>query len=1312
MVKKKKQQKSSRPYATTSIIKKPVITTDDIVDVAANQIQQEPSKNTEDTPSDLININNTLDISNAESNRKISSLAKIRALNEFRADEQVRSNHITQNTPSISLSEKQEAKIIEYFNIHSNTQSRKSTCKELDRLSLEIVYLRLIDLGFKPETVELAMESRLGDDLNSILYWISLHTPISELPEGWSDKTEASKNTHFTLGTMKNKVIKREDSDGDYVIVESDVGGEYIGVGSNDEVDDNHFSHKQWILQNAQQEASDDDEFISDKSDLASESLIDLQEELMGWIALSKKAKHSNDGTKKKECGVKISNLKKKIMDLDPEFCMEQVLETQELNAVDYGSEESDINGMVDLFDESDVLQTIDVENRTIIENPLDLTAPNWSGMDACGLLQEYISKHYKGCQIKYSISKEVGHKATVKFIGHKGLSDTPVFDMGSKSTTTKMDAKNYVSLKALFHFDNNLQINRRLPSCYSDIWITWKNEALDESTLLEKKLTETRQKFIDRLLENLSPINSSTQEASPETNVLKPKNNISAMPKPITNDEWSKRCELKEYKQLLETRKTLPVYAEYQHIVDSITENQIIVLSGSGKSTQIPQFILQNSIGGDKAVNIPRRISAISLADRVSKEIGDAATIGRNGSWVGYQVRNDSKICSTTHLTFCTTGVLLMRMIKDSSLTNITHIIIDEVHERTLDSDFLLFLLRRLCTIRSDLKVILMSATANAQHFAKYFDSIGKVPCLFVPGKTFQVKTLFLEDIFKVTAFGSMMVTGKGGKKYRTTYSWDRTAVKDADDSSDEDLEDSELESEFIDGNRKLDQKIAKQIELMDPLKINFDLILSIIRYICTEKPAGDSNPDSFGSILIFLPGVFEISKLLGLIEDELQNNSSKKSQNGLDLWVLPLHGQLSREEQSRVFDRASKGYRKVVLSTNVAETGITIPDAVYVIDSMRARELTFDEKRNMTKLVNVVVSQANAKQRRGRAGRIQNGMAFHLVPTQLFERLPNHRPPEMVRLPVEEISLRAKSILKNQVSLNSMFKEMPDVPPEKHINRAISLLKMLDAIDEQESITETGMFLASLPTNVQVGKLLINGLLFKCIDPILTVAAILNLGKTPFYWPDGKKSDAKLAHQYFVNDQSDLITYVNAYNAWVAIHAEKSTSTAIRNFCTTRFLNQANLQMIHESRIQLAQSLMNLKCIPKFDIVNSKRPSFLKFDSQIDLHSKQLHVVRNAIACGLYPNILINDGPSVGKPSILHFPQQQTKVLVHSTSVLSEKGEKLDAGFYTYNSIQIKSSPNSTQKAVVWDLTNFSGHVLALIAGSKVEATVTIAD
>jgi ATP-dependent RNA helicase DHX29 len=359
---------------------------------------------------------------------------------------------------------------------------------------------------------------------------------------------------------------------------------------------------------------------------------------------------------------------------------------------------------------------------------------------------------------------------------------------------------------------------------------------------------------------------------------------------------------------------------------------------------------------------------------------------------------------------------------------------------------------------------------------------------------------------------YGSSLISGKGRSKYRVSYSWDRALRRDSDD------EDEDVVIEGNDGFNNDQVKVRNTIAKMDPKLINFDLISYIIRFIIEENPAKVESLNA-GSVLVFLPGLWEISKCAEILnQDFLVKGHSP-------LLILPLHSGLSNQEQSLVFKQSPVGKLKVVLSTNVAETGVTIPDAVYVIDSVRAREITFDQKRGITRLVDIFISKANVKQRMGRSGRIRPGISFHLVPLETFEKLPDDQKPEMVRLPLEEVCLKMAQMDLDIGSLSETFQALIDPPPVQNVDKAILSLKRIKALNEEELITNLGKLLGQIPLDVRVGKILVFGLFLGALDPILTCCALLSLGKSPFLFPPGKVEEVKLAHARFYNGYFGLI-------------------------------------------------------------------------------------------------------------------------------------------------------------------------------------------
>lgn len=312
---------------------------------------------------------------------------------------------------------------------------------------------------------------------------------------------------------------------------------------------------------------------------------------------------------------------------------------------------------------------------------------------------------------------------------------------------------------------------------------------------------------------------------------------------------------------------------------------------TGCGKSTQIPQFILDAYEEHNKAcecniiVSEPRRISAVSLAYRVAWERGENI-----GDTVGYHIRFENKIPQVQYgsILYCTTGILLRKLELDRTLKGVSHIIIDEAHERSLQTDILLKSLRDILKCNSHIKLIIMSASINAEIFQQYFSSI----FINIPGKLHDVKMHFIDDI-------------------------------------------------HLFNNDSLNFNDLMKV------KIPFDKIVNLIAWIIKNKPPG--------AILCFLPGWQEIKYLYDL----LQNTKMK------NLLILPLHSKVTNNIQKEVFKPAPDNFTKIILATDIAETGITIQDIRYVIDTAIKREIQWNEKKSLFNLNFSRISQANIFQR-----------------------------------------------------------------------------------------------------------------------------------------------------------------------------------------------------------------------------------------------------------------------------------------------------------------------------------------------------------
>jgi ATP-dependent RNA helicase DHX57 len=338
------------------------------------------------------------------------------------------------------------------------------------------------------------------------------------------------------------------------------------------------------------------------------------------------------------------------------------------------------------------------------------------------------------------------------------------------------------------------------------------------------------------------------------------------------------------------------------------------------GKSTQLPAFLLENEPDRVKIVVAqPRRIAATGVASRVAEERGEKQP---GVDSVGYVVRGDAAVCDRTRILFCTTGVLLRQLQNEDALKCITHIVVDEVHERGLDSDVLLGLLKKYLPSNPHLHIVLMSATLDVDRFTHYFDGI--TPHIHIAGRTFPVEDFTLEDVLQITSYIPPKNKRKGNQRSNYNgYKQTRTSAWNDSEKSDEDIAPNEFDRMENDTSQEVRHCIPMQdlLKRIDETTVDNELIASLVKHLVSNK-----DPTDDGSILIFLPGVAEINSLLETI---------KHYTKGMPLLLLPLHGGLQPKEQSKVFPRAANGFTKIILSTNVAETSVTIPDCTVVIDT-----------------------------------------------------------------------------------------------------------------------------------------------------------------------------------------------------------------------------------------------------------------------------------------------------------------------------------------------------------------------------------------
>ncbi|EDW62832.1 putative ATP-dependent RNA helicase DHX57 [Drosophila virilis] len=694
----------------------------------------------------------------------------------------------------------------------------------------------------------------------------------------------------------------------------------------------------------------------------------------------------------------------------------------------------------------------------------------------------------------------------------------------------------------------------------------------------------------------------------------------------------FNERRRDERYHKLIEARRKLPAFAEMERILALIDSNQVVVISGEtgcGKSTQVPQFILDNWFF--RATQLPpksdlphveilctqpRRLSAIGVAERVAAE-----RLDRIGQLVGYQIRLENKISPSTRLSFCTTGILLRRLASDPLLSNVSHVIVDEVHERSQDSDFLLLILKNILRERKDLKVILMSATLNATLFSDYF---GGAPVLDIPGRTFPVQQLFLEDILDCCDFVMECDTKYCRKLKKKEQDVLEQLLEFADIQAsgeppgqkvkDENLTLAETYSRYADYRKTT----CKSIYLMEPMMINPELIESVLKHIVE----GEHEWPREGSILIFLPGFQEIQTVHNALLD-----SAMFAPRAGKFVLVPLHSALSSEDQALVFKRAPPGKRKIVLSTNIAETSVTIDDCVFVIDCGLMKEKGFDSNRNMESLDLVWVSRANAKQRKGRAGRVMPGVCIHLYTSFRYQHHILAQPvPEIQRVPLEQIVLRIKT-LQTFASRNTLavLLETLEAPKEDSVLGALMRLRDVGALDAEDQLTPLGHHLSALPVDVRIGKLMLYGAIFQCLDSVLTIAACLS-NKSPFVSPLNKRVEADKRKRQFALDHSDHLTVLNAYRKWLAV-AKRGHYGASRNYASENFLSINTLETIADLKYQYLELLVSIGFVPIN--VPRKRPNSSDNILQLTGHEQNVNgennrLLTSLLCAALYPNIV----------------------------------------------------------------------------------------
>ncbi|KAK7460585.1 DEAH-box ATP-dependent RNA helicase prp43 [Stygiomarasmius scandens] len=592
------------------------------------------------------------------------------------------------------------------------------------------------------------------------------------------------------------------------------------------------------------------------------------------------------------------------------------------------------------------------------------------------------------------------------------------------------------------------------------------------------------------------------------------------------------------QYRKILEARKKLPVYSQMDEFYKIFSKNQIIVMvgeTGSGKTTQIPQFVAYSDLPHTKgklvACTQPRRVAAMSVAKRVAEEMD--VELGRQ---VGYSIRfEDMTEPGTTFLKYMTDGMLLREAMNDPDLTRYSTIILDEAHERTLATDILMGLLKKVAQKRPDLKIIVMSATLDAVKFQKYFslhrgEGDQQAPLFKVPGRTHPVEVFYTQ----------------------------------------------EPEPDYVEA-----------------------AIRTVLMIHRAEEP---------GDILLFLTGEEEIEDACRKIKLEADDLINQDPDSVGPLVCIPLYSSLPPAQQQRIFDappapRTPDGPpgRKVVVSTNIAETSLTIDGIVYVVDPGFSKQKVYNPRVRVESLLVSPISKASAQQRAGRAGRTRPGKCFRLYTEKDFmSELEEQTHPEILRCNLSNTVLELVKLgIKDLVRFDYV-----DAPAPETLMRALELLNYLAALDDDGNMTPLGSIMAEFPLDPQLAKMLIVSPEFKCSNEILTITSMLSV---PNIWvrPPNQRREADEAKALLTVPESDHLTLLNVFNQYMQNKYDK-------NWVWQHYLSGRALQQAENVRMQLQRNMERFE----IDLIS------LPDEKKLFLN------VRQVLVCGFFMQVAHKEG------------------------------------------------------------------------------------
>jgi pre-mRNA-splicing factor ATP-dependent RNA helicase DHX15/PRP43 len=619
----------------------------------------------------------------------------------------------------------------------------------------------------------------------------------------------------------------------------------------------------------------------------------------------------------------------------------------------------------------------------------------------------------------------------------------------------------------------------------------------------------------------------------------------------------WTGQPHSQRYFGILKTRRDLPVHKQRAEFLEMYHNTQILVFvgeTGSGKTTQIPQYVLYDELPHLNkkliACTQPRRVAAMSVAQRVADELDV-----KLGEEVGYSIRFENKTTPKTLLKYMTDGQLLRESMHDHEMSRYSCIILDEAHERTLATDILMALLKQISERRKDLKIIIMSATLDAQKFQKYFNN---APLLAVPGRTHPVEIFYTP----------------------------------------------EAERDYVEA-----------------------AVRTVLQIHATE-PEGD--------ILLFLTGEEEIEdacRRIGLEVDEMIRESDAGP-----MVVYPLYGTLPPQQQQRIFEKApaplrkgGRPGRKCIVSTNIAETSLTIDGIVYVVDPGFSKQKIYNPRSRVESLLVSPISKASAQQRAGRAGRTRPGKCFRLYTEKAFKKeLIEQTYPEILRSNLSNTVLELKKLgVEDLVHFDLM-----DPPAPETMMRALEELNYLACLDDDGELTTLGALASEFPLDPSLAVMLITSPEFYCSNEILSITSLLSV---PQIWvrPNSSRKRADEMKRQFAHPDGDHLTLLNAYHAF---KGAENRGEDVKKWCHEHFLSFRHLSSADNVRNQLLRimeshglELMSTPFNDKNYYVNIRRALVSGFFMQVAMrestNSKVYKTIKDNQLVMIHPSTVLDN-------------------------------------------------------------------------------------